>query len=80
MQNTSQDGHSLAREFDKQLTLISRVLARIKKLGAQNWQLENLEPSYFIRETTIYSDYKHRHLFTYQNKAYYNQDNSYDSE
>ena len=43
----------------------TRVLGRIKKLCAQNWQLQIFGVSYFFsRETAIYSDYNHKYVFT----------------
>ena len=42
-----------------QYVYVNIVLTRILKLGAQNWKLLNLWTSYFLRETTLYSDYNH---------------------
>ena len=40
----------------------SMVLARIWKLGAQNWLLWNIWGSKILRGTTIYSYFNHKHV------------------
>ena len=48
---------------------VFRVLARIWKQGAQSWQLKNFWASSFSSGITIHSDFNHKHVLTYQNKA-----------
>ena len=53
------------------LVAVQHMVATIWKLGAQNCQLLTFWASYFPRETTIYSDYNHKHVpvSNYWNKA-----------